>query len=509
MPTLGPYGFRGGMNTKASSWTVPKDSMTDSQNVNIVWADIVKRKGCAKINSTALNSSAVVTGLFDWLINSGTRYLLAIAGTKIFNSATLSSTFNDISGAATITAGQNNQHTFASLNNIVAICGGTTPDTPLQWTGAGNVASLAGSPPVGNLVCVANNFMFISGVAATPSRVYWSNASDPGTWGASNFIDFRVSDGDGVTSIIEKDQNLYIFKRRSIGILFTQTNTVSGSVTLAPLTEIVVGIGCPGGQCTDLLPDGRIAFLGTNNHVYILNGTSPIDISDPPEGSNIQPSLDAMNFSRLTYSVLKVYPTRNQIWLSMSSATSTTNDTIFVYDYQLNVWISKFTNLNANVMEQTIDPRTTPSHPIIMVTGDYGGFVYEQDTGNTDATVTNGNINGYGTVSILLGPDKTNFQPKSVVIPLEAQSLGPLNVGFGFNGLTDVTQSSTVSELLSGGALDSFVLDTDSLAGSSSLKQTVPVSTDGRIYSMQIQVSNNGIAPFTVHPIWVSDEIVV
>ena len=511
MKPIGPFGFKGGWNTKESVWTMPKDALTDSQNVNIIHDDLVKRNGSVIINSAALNSGAVVTGLFDWLANSGTRYLLAIAGNKIYDSATLSSTFSDITGSATITAGANNQHTFASLNNIIAICGGTTPDTPLQWTGSGNVAVLSGSPPVGNIVTVANNFMFISGVAANPSRVFWSNVSDPNTWPATSYIDFRASDGDSVTSIIEKDQNLYIFKRRSIGVLFTQTTSVSGTVTLAPLSELIVGIGCPGSQCTDLLPDGRLVFLGTNNHVYIYDGAMMQDISDPKDGSNIQPTLDSMNVARLAFAVLKVYPSRNQVWISMTSSAGSTNDTVFVYDYQLNIWVSAFININANVMEPTIDPRSTPDYPILMVTGDYGGQVYEQDKGTTDAAVSGGNIDGYGTISVVFGADNKDFNPRSVVVPLESQTSGQVTMSWGYNGLKEVSQSTTLNQLPGGFQLDStFILDTSTLAGSTTLRDNPLITTTGVNYSLQLQFRNQlASQPFTIHPVWVSDEVMV
>jgi len=510
---IGPLGFKGGWNTKESAWTFPQDSMSDAQNINLVHMDIMKRQGNAKLHTTALGSAAAVHGLFDWLINSGTRYLIVTCGTKIYNSAALSTTFTDITGSVTITTGQNNQHSFASLNNIMACCGGTTPDTPIQWTGTGNASALAGSPPVGNLVCTANNFMFISGVAATPSRVYWSNVSDPGTWGAANYVDFRMSDGDSVTCICELNQNLLIFKRRSIGLLFTQSNTVSGSVTLAPLTEVIVGIGCPGGQCVENLPDGTVVFLGTNAHVYMIQGgTSVIDISDPKEGSNIQPTLDSMNIARLQYAVVKFYPTRNQVWISLSSGSNTTHDTIIVYDTQVRVWVSPFTNINANVMEPSIDTRTTPQHPVVMVTGDYGGFCYEQDRGTSDATGTAGAIDAWGTISIRFAVDETEFVPRSLAVPFEAQSAGNLQIGYGFNGLTQVTTLTNVSQQQAGDVLDStFVLDTSTLVGPSSLRKILPVASNGREYSMQIQVRNfdTASAGFTVHPLFVSDEIMV
>jgi hypothetical protein len=511
MPPLGPFGFIGGWNTKESSWTLPSNSLTDSQNVNIVHNDLVKRNGSVILNASPLASGAAIHGIFDWRINSGTRYLLVTAGTKIYNSANLSTTFNDITGSATITAGQNNQHTFASLNNIVAICGGATPDTPLQWTGTGNVSALAGSPPVGNIVAVANNFMFISGIAATPSRVYWSNVSDPNTWPAASFIEFRASDGDKVTALLEKDQNIYIFKQQSIGVLFTQSVSVSGTVTLAPLSQLIVGNGCSGRHCVDLLPDGRIVFLGTNNHVYIYDGASVNDVSDPRTGSNIQTVLDSMNISRLPFSVVRVYPTRNQVWISMSSASATTHDTVLVYDYQVNIWVSKFININANILEPVIDTRTTPDHSILMVTGDYAGEVFEQDIGTTDASVSGGTIDGYGTISVLLNPDQKQVFPRSAIIPLESETLGQLTFSYGYNGLTDVSYSTSLTQAQGGADLDSeFTLDVSRLAGSTTLRDQTLLVNAGSVFSIQMQFRNDQASQsFRVHPVYLSEEIMV
>lgn len=512
MPIIGPFGFKGGWNTKESAWTLPPNSLTDSQNINSVHDDIVKRGGNVVIQTVPATFSFPVTGIVDWLANSTTRYQLVVSGSKIYQMSTLSGLFTDITGSATITSGANNLHTFASLNNILAICGGSTPDTPLQWTGSGNVSSLSGSPPVGNIVEVANNFMFISGIAATPSRVFWSNASDPNTWPVTSFIDFRASDGDSVTGIINMDQQLIIFKRRSIGLFGTQTSVTSGVVTLGPLTEISADIGIPGPLCVERIPDGRICFLGTNGHVYMMSGGRSLDdISDPPPGrSNIQPTFDALNINRLPYASVRCHPSRTQIWFSVSSSASATqNDMILVYDYSLNVWVSKYT-LSANYMCPTIDTRSTPSHPITMLTGDYSGNVYEQDKGTSDASASGGAIDGYGTISILHGVDATDFKPACAVVPIESQGTGSLTVGYGFNGLTDVVRSTTISEVQSGFQLDVSQLDVAALGGSPTLRRVVPLSSNGRVYSTQLKFETSGASqPFTVHPVWLSDEMVV
>lgn len=512
MATIGPFGYIGGLNADSLSFEISQDQMSDGQDTQVIYGSLQKRGGSTYINTSALNSAATVTGLYDWLANSGTRYLLIVCGSKIYQTSNLGNTPTDITGSATITAGNNNQHSFASLNNIVVICGGTTPDTPLQWTGSGNVASLSGSPPTGNLCVTANNFVFISGIAATPSRVFWSNISDPQTWGASNFVDFRQGDGDSVTALADFNQNLVIFKRRSIGLLYTQTTSVSGTTTLAPLTQIAYGVGCAGSQSWDHLPDGRIVFLGSNAHAYIYDGASVMDISDRkyPLGS-FQSNFDALPAGRLPYASVQTYPTKRQVWFSVSTGTSTTNNQIFVYDYRYETWMPPFTGISANVLEAVVDTRSTPSHAVVMCTGTYAGFVTEQDKGTTNVENSDTHIDGYGTISIMLGPDQTDFEPKSLIVPYETQSsAGSLSVNYGFNGYKETGQSYQVNLQSSSAQLDvNFILDQSALAGNTVQRAVIPLQSPARTYSIQVQLRNqNGGQPFTVHPVFVSDDVV-
>jgi hypothetical protein len=511
MPSLGPIGFKGGLNTKASAFSLEKDQMSAAQNVRIQYNDLIKINGSAAINTSALNSGAAVIGVCDWQTLAQNRYLLIIAGTKIYRDQNLGVTPTDITGAATIAGNTNDQHTFASLNNILAICGGVTPDTPLQWTGTGNVASLAGAPPVGSLVTVANNFMFISGVAAAPSTVYWSNASDPNTWNAANNINFRVSDGDIITAIAPLGYNLAIFKRRSTGLLYTQTTSVSGAVTLAPLTQVNTYCGCAGSQCWDALPDGRLIVLGWDAHLRIFDGMTFEDISDPaPPGSNIQPSFDNVNITRIPYCVVRVYPTLKQIWVAVSTGSNTTNDSVYVYNYEQKVWECIIPDRAINVMASSIDNRAAPHHPIVLLSGNYGGFVYEQDTGSTNAQNADSHIDGYGTVSLILSDGKgRDFNPKSLKLPIEAQTSGQLQVGWGYDGFSDVSNTTIVSEAQGGALLDStFFLDSSTLAVSATLLQQVPLSSEPNNHTIQIQFRNQFASqPFTVHPFYLSDEV--
>jgi hypothetical protein len=350
--------------------------------------------------------------------------------------------------------------------------------------------------------------MFLSGVVAVPSRVYWCNVSDPETWTAANWVDFRPSDGDRVTALVPLLQNLIIFKKRTFGQLWTIPPSGSASVTLGPLTQIKQGLGCVGGQAIDVLSDGSVAFLGSDAHVYIYDGSNLTDISDPqPPTPSIQPTLDALGILRLPYSVLRSYPTRKQIWISVSNGSSPTHNLILIYDIVMKSW-AKFSNINANAMGIVNDTRTTPNHPYVMLTGNYSGNSYEQDNGFVNPENATTAIDGYGTVSLQLSGDATDFIPRSLMVSYESQTGGSIEVNYGYNDFTNTSKTKSVSMVPSGGALDAFVLGTDVLGGVGYLRKAVILNSQQKTSSIQVQFRNrNGGEDFTIHPFYLSDEV--
>jgi hypothetical protein len=205
---------------------------------------------------------------------------------------------------------------------------------------------------------------------------------------------------------------------------------------------------------------------------------------------------------------LKVYPTLNQVWVSASTGPNTTNDSIFVYDYVLQAWQCVVPDRAANILCSSIDSRGSPKHPILMLSGDYGGFVYEHDTGTTNAQNADGHIDGYGTALVLFGADSRDFIPRTIRACYDAQTSGQLQVGWGFNALSDISYTTIVSESQVGFLLDStFYLDISTLAGSATLFTQVPVTNSGKCFTMQVQFRNmQASQPISVHPFYLSDE---
>lgn len=104
-------------------------------------------------------------------------------------------------------------------------------DAAKKWDGT-TFANWAGKPPKGNMLRVWKNRMIVSGVAAFPQRVFFSEIANPelpedetnGGYG-NNWIDIRTSedDLDPVIWMEVLDDVLIIFKKKSVNAIYDPT----------------------------------------------------------------------------------------------------------------------------------------------------------------------------------------------------------------------------------------------------------------------------------------------
>ena len=73
----------GGLNTAASPLMVQPFQSPNLQNVDLTqFGSIVKRDGYDQLNTSAFNSGATWTGLYDYAQKDGTRFLVGTCGDK-------------------------------------------------------------------------------------------------------------------------------------------------------------------------------------------------------------------------------------------------------------------------------------------------------------------------------------------------------------------------------------------------------------------------------------------
>lgn len=478
------------MNTKCGPYDAPQNCVVDGQNMELVYGRYSKKKGNIQWSGAHPGGANAVIGLGYFQ-----GVLVAYDNTKIatFSATASGGSWTDITGAVSFTPANNCW--MAALNNILVLGGDGA--TPIQWTGTGNCSNLGGSPPTG-CVCgtSVNNYLFMANNTTNPTRLQWSAIQDPTTWPSTNFVDVLIEDvatkSFGIQALFPFGEDLLIFKTNSVSRFYT--NQLSGS--LGPLIVVSDRFGCAGPSCIDKLPDGRVAFIGYNNHVYIYDGNTFTDISDqPPPMSNIQNTLNALTFktSGFNQGFLKVYQAKNQIWISYPFSWTSALGTsylavIFIYDIQTQSWLPPYPDHRVYKSVNYLN-----GSEYLMTSGS-DGRIYQEDTGdnNSDSNKQSTAFDGYFTKSLVIGADNAAFIPRSIYFGISTGTLSATAL-WGSNGYNNPTTSQVFA-----------------FSGSSAeRKKVVPLTTSSKRWNTaQFRLDGNvSNQPFMVAPIFISDEM--
>lgn len=396
----------GGLIDHMSPLLIPDKNATQIQNVTLDdRGQLSKRNGYDILNSTGRmgTTDPVVGGAYHDPA-SGNDFFALVVGTSVFTTGnTFAGTYTNITPAAlTLTNSSSNLAQATSLNDKLVFC--NESNKPFTVTAAGVVAHISTSTISAAKTCATYGLYLVLGnttesSVALPSRVRWSDVNNTESFPANNYIDVEPNDGDRIVGLITFDDSVYIFKKRSIYRMLITGLDGADAFQIRPVAR---NIGSWAKMSIKTIPNVGIAFLSQDT-VYILNddGLTPI-------GDSIQRSLQDVNRLMWTNAVAEVYPKRYQYWLSMSEGGSQ-NDAVFVYDYVQKSW-TVYRGIKANMLAQAEDSNGNS----ILLSGDYLGNNYQQDTGTSDmpANVTTAISAYYTTADLHLGsPEITkNFK---------------------------------------------------------------------------------------------------
>lgn len=324
--------FDGGLNLRDYWHTIADNELTVARNIRYDEGGVTRRRGgWTKLTSSAVGTTGNLIGITHaaFLITGVlTRRVIATDGTKVFwlNGAS----WADITGAVVLSPVSSTLVSFVSMNNLVIGFDGT--NAPWTWDGsAGAILALGGSPPTGNMGIVWQNRVFFAGISTARTRLYYSNAGDPSTWGASSYIDIPAPyDGDEIAGLGILYGNLVIFKRNSIYLMtgdapenwvVSKTNSAVGCIS--PYS--IVGV------------DNLLYFV-SDKGLYAMNLSNTkqlcykVEVNYSRAGANqLQGSL-ARNRIQAAH-----YRYRNEIWMAIDASTSgqDQHDRLEVHNYNV------------------------------------------------------------------------------------------------------------------------------------------------------------------------------
>lgn len=210
--------------------------------------------------------------------------------------------------------------------------------------------------PRGNIYLLANNRLFIAGIASTTQAVYFSKYGDATTWAENLVTDstadsagiFNLGEGGGaVSGMVLDEQSIYIFKKSIV-----YKAVLSDSLyTLQPLKTFDAKSQTVGATNKKMIfAGGNGVFYSTpDNQIINLTRVDEIDYPQVVSISNtIKPTTDGAVFSSSTGIFWK-----NKAYFAIKSDDSIGfNDAVLVYNYPTQSWESP--TIGWNVGDWTI-----------------------------------------------------------------------------------------------------------------------------------------------------------
>lgn len=363
----------GGLNNAFSPIAIEVNEAADLQNVVIsTGGSVLTRDGFDNVNTS---STAIATGLKFFKPVSGSRFLVGVfADDKIKKmdydvGGGPDGVYDDITGSLTFSVDQDDLSSFTIGEDMIIIEDGLNTTPPFIWTSTNLTAlAMAGSPPNATMVAFHKLHAFAAGDTAAPSKLSFSDLGNVQQWtgGLSGNVDVETNDGSVIRAIEPGFDSLYIWKDSSIWRLSgdDKDNFV--------LQRMVEGIGCLSVNCVSLIGNDFIFFDGKGD-VYIYDGGIKVRLIS----SKIEGTTDEANFSR--FNKVSSVEFEKDFYVSLSSAASTENDTILVFDTFHLAWV-KFDGFDANAM--TVGEDSNGKQVIFFQ--DYFGFTQQFPSGTND-----------------------------------------------------------------------------------------------------------------------------
>lgn len=289
-----PYnwpGFGAGLNLRKVS-DGSGQSAIDCMNVTFTAEGGVRsRHGYTQFAAGSSGTSYGQIAGYQRSRGTAMRHVLASQGTAVraYN--------NDGTLLASYTAGTNADWQFCRWGSpageyLVATNG---VDSPIFWdgpTGGGGsgfqaITAMAGytapTAPLGKHIAAFQNRLAVArlpGSAAgnCESTVRFSSNGNPWEWLSSYYADIRPGDGDEITALESYADQLFVFKRNSVHVIYNVGATSTGSAQIDQRL-IVQGVGAVGPNAVTTGPGG--VYFVHDTGVYVTRGGEPELISAP------------------------------------------------------------------------------------------------------------------------------------------------------------------------------------------------------------------------------------
>lgn len=384
------YSITDGLNTIKSGVRIGPSELKNCQNIRYRPVGGFRwREGYTTLGDAP---GTAVTGLYMGRYHAGTNVAFRTRGTRLEKMDALDGTWDDITGALSLTSGTDNIFSFDILNDLVIGVNGVDA-APVQINNSLSASTIAGLPFTVPSHCFQHRgYMFY----IASDELWFSDVNNPTTVGATHFIRVAYKQGGSMVTGCDYNGKAYVWKRHSINAVEFQPTQVDSSGTLFPFVErpepVVPNIGTQSKRSvvkfttpsTHKTPGQELVFFVDQFGVpRLFDGATTLAI-----GASILTSRDEsiislanINKARLAQAWCVNDAANNLIYCFMPAEGQSQNNICWVLDYTTAFAWSRDSYaqaFNAGAIWETTSGVFKPYF------GGYNGQVCEMDSGQTD-----------------------------------------------------------------------------------------------------------------------------
>lgn len=275
MPSQVVEGF-GGLNLTDDPGSVGWSGAIDLLNVDFDRAGRVRTRDGSESFATSLNGSPL-----HLAHNLRAPTADVIVGTGALSGVTVYALNADGTVAASATGSTATSYTSALLGTTTANYLYLRPNSGTathRWDGT-TWTSPAGMPN-GRKIAVSptDNRLVYGDIGSEGSKVHFSDAGAPETFGTNNYVHLEPGDGGIVSAMVTWDNSLFVFKSTGKFFVFYGNSTDSAGTPEFNYRAIDVGVSALGSNAVCATPDG-VYFIWYDG-IYRTTGGPPQRVGD-------------------------------------------------------------------------------------------------------------------------------------------------------------------------------------------------------------------------------------
>lgn len=474
--------FSGGLNNRGNPASIRDKDSPLCLNIDLdQYGKICKRRGSRYLLSAARANN--VTWIGQHRSSAGTYSVLFTEGTKLYSCTTAGTSITDITGALTLSLGNDihTQSTYCSISGTPWIVATNNTNPVWRWGGTGNAQVLTSGTPATDFLpdaakCVEwyDNYLILANVVESSVRYTnkfaWSAVNDPTDWSASNYI-LIGSAVDPIVGMVKFQKSIVVFKEHSIWKVVWDSSI--GTPTFVPFV-VNPKIGCAA-AATIAVTDNQIIWL-SHDGVYRYDGRGVDEESIQKISYQLESESWSTNWhtSRKDKAHAVYYRHRDQYRLFIcegaTQEAAAKNQTYYAYHTRLDGWTKNTTD--ANVSSIIMDGSRQR-----MMVGNYAGQINVLDYLDTTTGEYDNNDNGTAIDAYWYTKDFTMGSPglekgwHRIKMTMNSTSSAQTLTIEQYVNYGDYRARGTVSMQQEGVPIGSFILGQSRLGGGSTVQE--------------------------------------